>query len=478
MIEGLKQYAEYRHSGMTCVPELPAHWATFRIKNLFREVDRRSDTGSETLLSLRLGKGLVDHHALRGKHIPAEALVGFKKIRSGEIVMNRMRAAAGLFAESFVDGLVSPDYAVFQRSRDLIPQFFVKLFTTPLMGALFRAESRGLGTGESGFLRLYSDRFGTMRVPVPPLHEQVAIVGYLDHLDRRIRRYIAAKRKQIELLNEQKQAIIQSAVTRGLNPGVPLRPSGVEWLGDIPATWQVRRLRTLVRRIDQGVSPQAETGLAGENDWGVLKAGCANRGVFREGEHKRLPPSFEIDESLAVRVGDILVSRASGSPQLVGSVARVREITRRLILSDKTFRLVPADERLSEFLVAAMNSRYFREQVERAISGAEGLANNLPLAELKDFLLAVPNFGEAEGIARSIAIRTKSIETATARAEHQLKLIVELRTRLIADVVTGKLDVREAAAHLPEEIEDATDLAEPVDDATEPAEQEEALELA
>src|SRR5207245_83557 len=159
--------------------------------------------------------------------------------------------------------------------------------------------------------------FSSLRITIPPLREQAAIVRFLDHADRRIRRYIRAKQKLIKLLEEQKQAIIHRAVTRGLDSNVRLKPSGVEWLGDVPEHWEVRRLKSLVRRIDQGVSPQAENYLAEGGAWGVLKAGCVNRGVFRQSEHKRLPAGFEFDPNLAVAEGDVLVSRASGSPHLV-----------------------------------------------------------------------------------------------------------------------------------------------------------------
>jgi type I restriction enzyme, S subunit len=119
-------------------------------------------------------------------------------------------------------------------------------------------------------------------------------------VDRRIQRCILVKKKLIKLLEERKQAIIDQAVTRGLNPNVRVKSSGVEWLGDVPEHWEVRRLKTLIRRIDQGISPQAENDLAYGEAWGVLKAGCVNRGVFRDKEHKRLPNGFVFDPRSAV----------------------------------------------------------------------------------------------------------------------------------------------------------------------------------
>ena len=232
--------------------------------------------------------------------------------------------------------------------------------------------------------------------------------------------------------------------------------------------------RTLIASIDQGVSPQAEAALADETSWGVLKAGCVNHGVFREREHKRLPKEFAFDPNLAVRVGDVLVSRACGSPKLVGSVARVRSLRYPLILSDKTFRLNFREPRMAEFLVLAMNSGYFRIQVEKAISGAEGLANNLPLSALKDFRLAVPCATEAEAITKSLADQTAEIHAVRDSAAGQAVLMGEYRTRLIADVVTGKLDVRGVELPPWEEAEDLPALADEA--INEPPEEETELE--
>ena len=232
---------------------------------------------------------------------------------------------------------------------------------------------------------------------------------------------------------------------------MPLKDSGVPWLGEIPEHWEIKRLRSLVYRIDQGVSPMAVGFLAEGDSWGVLKSGCVNRGVFRETEHKRLARGFVIDPSIVVAVGDVLISRACGSPSLVGSVGKVKALQYRLILSDKTFRAHFRDSVDVDFMVFAMNSRHYRQQVEQEISGAEGMANNLPLSSLRDICFAVPpSYAEAGQIAKRLESETSNIEAATSRLEREITLVHEYRTRLIADVVTGKLDVREAAARLTE----------------------------
>jgi type I restriction enzyme S subunit len=238
--------------------------------------------------------------------------------------------------------------------------------------------------------------------------------------------------------------------------------SGVPWIGEIPEGWEARRLKTLVQRIDQGVSPQAANVLATSNTWGVLKAGCVNHGVFREREHKQLDSTFAINESIRVKVGDVLISRACGSANLVGSVGRVGELHYDLILSDKIFRPVFFPSMNVDFIVYAMNSHYYRLQVADCISGAEGLANNLPLSSLKAFWMIIPSTNDCENIVSFLNSATLSSSSRIASLEREISFLREYRTRLVADVVTGKLDVRKAAEGLPEidEVEAANDEEE------------------
>src|SRR5690606_26732513 len=143
---------------------------------------------------------------------------------------------------------------------------------------------------------------------------------------------------------------ITRAVTKGLDPTVPMKDSGVEWLGEIPAHWDAKRIRNVVEWIEQGWSPDCENREADDDEWGVLKAGCVNRGRFIEEEHKALPAHFKPPEDLEVHSGDLLMSRASGSRDLVGSVAVVPRCRPRLLLCDKVFRLHVAKDTHRPFL--------------------------------------------------------------------------------------------------------------------------------
>ena len=263
---------------------------------------------------------------------------------------------------------------------------------------------------------------------VPPPEEQAAIVKYLAHANARIDKAIAAKRRLIALLEEQGSGLRDQVLRSG--------------------DWPRRRLKTLLDRVDQGVSPQAENQEPGPGEWGVLKSGCVNGGSFRADQVKRLPDGFAIPEAMSVREGDLLVSRANGSPHLVGSAARVSGLKHQAILSDKTFRLIPSPTVDADFLALSMNAQAYRQQVRTAISGAEGLANNLPLSALKTFEFVVPPFQFQRELVRMVEEELSTLRLTMNRVTSEIALLQEFRTRLVADVVTGQVDVRAIATTL------------------------------
>jgi type I restriction enzyme S subunit len=465
VINDLKPYPKMKDSGVSWLGEVPEHWATLPLKrwvSMNRSVLPESTPLSYEFRYLDIGSvgtGVLTARPqpLRFATAPSRAR---RVVRNGDTLVSTVRTylKAVYFVDRDSEDLVcSTGFAVLTPTARTVPRFVSYLCQSSAFTDRVTADSVGIA-----YPAIAETKLGSFPVAVPPFAEQAAIVRFLDHADRRIRRYIRAKQKLIKLLEEQKQAIIHRAVTRGLDPNVRLKPSGVEWLGDVPEHWEVRRLKSLVKRIDQGVSPQAENYLAEGPSWGVLKAGCVNRGVFREEQHKRLPPSFSIDPNLAIAVGDVLVSRASGSPNLVGSAGRVHTLRYQLILSDKTFRPLFRETVDPDFMVLAMNSLYYREQVRQAISGAEGLANNLPLSSLRSFRFAIPkDLAEQRVVVQQVLAIASALQDTVLRTEREIALLREYRIRLIADVVTGKLDVREAAARLPEETEEP----EPLDEA-------------
>lgn len=437
----LRPYPEYRDSGLPWQGPVPAHWRDTRVKYLLREVDERTSTGEEPLLSLRQNGGLVPFNSISGRRIAPEFLVGYKLVQPGDLVLNRLQANNGLFGVADETGLVSPDYAVFRTRTPVDLRYLVYLFKTPVMRTRFRVESKGLGSGTAGFLRLYTDRFGAMGIALPPLDEQRRIADFLDGHGRVLTALVRNRLHLRSLIDARRHHIIADAITSSSRTASPEGARTGE-RKEAPEAWRTVRLRHLVRSIDQGPTPPSVEGLADEITWGVLKSGCVNGGFFREDENKRLRSDYVVDSRNVVHVGDVIVSRASGSRELVGSAAIVTSMTRRLILSDKTFRLNLEDERLSEFVAIALNSRYVREQIEPRLSGADGLPSNIPLPLLKNIRLVVPGPGHATQVVELLRAELSAIDRALQTIDRKVALLRDYRNSLVVSAVTGGVDLR------------------------------------
>lgn len=437
-------------------------WSRFRIKYLLREIDKRTSTGREPLLSMRQGKGLIPHNDVSNKRLKSEDLVGYKIARPGQLVMNRMRASIGLFAASHTEGLVSPDYAVFQPLQAVNLDYLVHLFRTPVMGAVFRQESKGMGTGSSGFLRLYTDRFGAISISIPSLDEQNQIVAFIRATENEITRFIRNKRRLIELLKEQKQNVINEAVTRGLNPNVKLKPSGVGWIGDIPEHWEVAPLKHLAS-INARVLPEStdENYTFKYYDISSVGTGCLT------GEPEAL--RFGQAPSRARRIlkkGDTILSTVR---TYLKAVYFVSDEVEDWVASTGFAALTPKKAIHPPFLGLLIQSDNF---INRVIRESIGVAYPA-IAETKLGILHLaypPSFDEQQAILEHTADSSKTIDYAITRAEREIELMREYRTRLISDVVTGQVDVRgiEAPEVAEEEVlaldEDTVETDDVIDD--------------
>jgi len=216
---GIDSKVKMRDSGVSWLGAIPAHWKLKRAKWLFSERDERSTNGEETLLSLRMDRGLIPHNEVSPKQTRPEELVGYKRAFIGEIVVNRMRASMGLISVTPQDGLVSPDYAVFVPSPEASAHYYEHLFRTDVMGSIFRSESTGLGTGSSGFLRLYSENLLALWLPNPSIEEQRTIVEHISSKTTKLDNIRRATERTIALLKERRVALIAAAVTGKIDVG-------------------------------------------------------------------------------------------------------------------------------------------------------------------------------------------------------------------------------------------------------------------
>lgn len=440
----LPRYGKYKDSGVRWLGELPAHWSVQRYKKVFVEREERSETGQEILLSVSAYTGVSPRSEIvdDGDHLSrAESLEGYKVCYPNDLVINIMLAWNRGLGFSRYHGIVSPAYSVFEPLPGNCSRFLDYMVRSDRVTLYYKAFSSGVIDSR---LRLYPDTFCSLYCMLPPTEEQTAIADFLDRETAKIDALIAEQEKLIGLLAEKRQAITSHAVTKGLNPDATMKASGVAWLGPVPSHWEICTVRRVVTRIEQGWSPECFSRPAEGSEWGVLKTGCVNGGTFNSRENKALPDTLKPDPSIEVRDGDLLMSRASGSPALVGAMAYVSEPPPRLMLSDKTFRLHLRQDVLSRFIAIVFGSRYMRLQIEQAISGAEGLANNLPQSSLKGLRIAIPPETEQVKLTTFVEAEIGKLRTLASKAERATALLKERRSALISAAVTGQVDVRGA----------------------------------
>jgi type I restriction enzyme S subunit len=471
MIADLKPYVTYKESGSQWLGPIPIHWGLPRLGSVLAE---RKETNEERqvtqVLSVLKDIGVIryeDKGNIGNKR--SEDTGRYKIVRPDDIVVNCMNVIIGSVGRSRYTGCLSPVYYVLTRRAEADnPRYAAAVFATKS----FHESLVRIGNGILAHrMRIPMELLKCEPFPVPPREDQDAIVRFLAWANGRLDRAIRAKRRVIALLNEQKQGIIHRAVTRGLDPSVPLKPSDIPWLGDIPLHWEMPLFGRLLRGVEQGWSPVGAEGEIALDQWTVLTLSSVRRGTFNPSEIKPVSRKATIPSGIEIHDGDILLTR-SNTRDRVGDVCIVRNSRNRTILCDLIYRLRVRDsEIVPEFLVYQLLSRVGRAQIEQDARGSSGTMPKISQRHIKSWRILLPPTNEQLDIVHRIDADCAPILTAISRLEREIDLLREYRTRLVADVVTGKLDVREAAAKLPVE-EPAIAPEEPVEDISEIIEDE------
>lgn len=438
MSEQRPRYPEYRDSGILWLGEIPMHWERRRCRFLFREVDARSEYGQETHLSMTQTRGLIPSKDLKTKRLQSESYAGGKLCQVNDLVLNRLKAHLGVFAFAPQDGVVSPDYTVFRPKPETRTRYYEHLFKTNAYVGELRRRTKGI---VEGFWRLYTGSFYDIPAIYPPPTEQDLILQFIEHTDRQIAKLIRGKRRLIELLNEQKQTIIHRAVTRGLNPDVPLKPSGIDWLGDVPAHWEVRPLKAMASVWFSGVdkhsySDELPVSLCNYTD--VYK----NDFITQEMPFMRATATEGEVARFTLRVDDVLITKDSETPDDIGVPALVRSVPASGLVCAYHLAMIRPRQNIAigEFIFRALSDNVLARQFHLAANGVTRFG--LGKGDVKGVLIPCPEVKEQELICAHITKSFEPLDRSIAATENEIALIREYRDRLISDVVTGQIDVR------------------------------------
>ena len=421
MTTTLKPYRTYKPSGVEWLGDVPEHWTTARLKSSINNIVEQTTErrGSDLYVALEHVESWTGRLRHAGPDVSFDSQV--KYFRSGDILFGKLRPYLAKVTKPASDGVCVGEFLVLRprHSNTTAPYMEQLLRSKPIIDAV------NSSTFGAKMPRADWQFMGGMTVVHPPIPEQTAIVRFLDHFDRRIRRYIRAKQKLITLLEEQKQAIIHRAVTGQIDvrtgqPYPAYKDSGVEWLGRVPEHWEVRRIKTLCSMksgagiTTMSIDPTGEYPVYGGNGL---------RGYTSNYTHDG---NFALIGRQGALCGNVHIARGQFWASEHAVVVTIH--------SDHVLEWFGA-------ILGVMNLNQY------SIAAAQpGLA----VERVLNLWVPVPPSEEQAVIATNIEQQTSYIDVAVNRDRCQISLLREYRTRLIADVVTGKLDVREEAAGLPE----------------------------
>jgi type I restriction enzyme, S subunit len=461
LIEDLKPHSRMKDSGSPWLGEVREHWAVQRLRNLtdvrVSNVDKHTKEGEQPVRLCNYLDVYRNHYirpsmSLMRATATTEEIERFR-LSEGDVLITKDSEAwndigvPALVRES-ADDLVSGYHLALLRpcQKRIAGEFLFRSLQSAGVQYQFHVEANGVtryGLSHAAIRSVW--------LPVPPLPEQAAIVRFLDHADGRIRRYIRAKQKLIKLLDEQRRAIIHRAVTRGLDPNVRVKPSGVDWLGHVPAHWEVLPIKRAFVSMDYGISESATN----EGTIRLLTMGHIRAGRVRVPNDGGVAT---VDPSLLLEADDLLFNRTN-SAELVGKVGLFTGAESPVTFASYLVRMRPRRDNDPTFLNLLLNDYIVLSAARREAIPSLHQANLNP-TRYGRLRIALPALSEQRAIVAFLQTATAGVEKAAVRTEREIDLLREYRTRLIADVVTGKLDVREAATRLPKEADDLEPLDE------------------
>ncbi len=419
----MERYSSYKDSGISWIGEIPEHWEVCRMKRVFSEAKEKNTTESGTLLSLSQYTGItLKDDAKKVGMFEAESTIGYNVVHPGQFVMNIMLAWNGSYAVSDYEGIISPSYCVFNFNEDCEKKYFHYLLRLPAYAGAFKTMSKGIIESR---LRLYPIYFLAFKTIIPPQDEQRAIVSYLEDKTSKIDAYVSEKEKEILLLQELKQKTIADAVTKGLNSDVKMKDSGISWIGEIPEHWNLRRIKYILSELKEKSETGLETPLSLSKEGGVIP--------FSEKKNRTMESASYVGGKI-VHDGEIVFNRFR---------ARLFAISHYNGIVSSDYAVYKCqDSASSDYMVKLFGTDMYREAFNRKASGIGDGFNRLYTDDLFSMYAIFPPLDEQRAIVSYIEEKCQKIDSLTTELQAEIDHLKEYKQRLIADVVTGQVNVQ------------------------------------
>ncbi len=428
-------YGSFKDSGVEWIGDVPASWSVERGKWLFVKKDRPVRSEDEIVTCFRDGQVTLRNNRRTEGFTNALKEHGYQGIRKGDLVIHAMDAFAGAIGVSDSDGKSTPVYSacVPREPNRADPYFYAYYMRHIALSGLLVSLAKGIRERSTDFR--YND-FADLQLAVPSLPEQSAIAAFLDEKCARVDAAVRIKEEQIALLRERRQILIQQAVTRGLNPAAPMKGSGIDWIGQIPAHWEVKRLRHLTTKIGSGITPTGGALNYADDGIPLLRSQNILFGSIDFESAVRITPKVHSNmRNSQVQQGDVLLNITGGS------IGRCHYVTidGPLNVNQHVCIVRPSSDITSVFLNMLLSSQLGQNQIWLYQQG--GGREGLNFAAIKEFTFPVPPLGEQRQIEEAAGEQSVQFDAAIRLKEEQIATLKEYKTSLINAAVTGKIKV-------------------------------------
>lgn len=411
-----------KFSGIASIGEIPAHWKIYRIKSLL-SLRSEKNSGDRDLLSVYLDRGVISYNDSDGMqvHKPSADLSNYQNVHIGDFVLNNQQAWRGSVGVSKYDGIISPAYFVFSLSDKCDPGYMNFLLRDGSMVQQYETASRGVGTIQRN---LYALWFYESLVALPPLAEQRRIADFLDAKCAEIDALTTDIQTQIDTLEQYKRSVITETVTKGLNPDAEMKDSGIQWIGDMPAHWDVIRGKYILRYMQKPV----------REDDGVITC-------FRDGEvtlrSNRREDGFTMSDKeigyQGIDVDDLVIHGMDGFAGAIG-------------ISDSRGKASPVlnvldTDQCKRYIMYYLRSMAYSDVFLALATGIRVRSCDLRWNKLAELSYPVPPLNEQNAIVKHIDSVLSKADAVIADKKAQLAILDEYKKSLIFEYVTGKKEV-------------------------------------
>lgn len=419
----MERYSSYKDSGISWIGEIPEHWEVCRMKRVFSEAKEKTISEEGTLLSLSQYTGItLKDDAKKVGMFEAESTIGYNVVHPGQFVMNIMLAWNGSYAVSDYEGIISPSYCVFNFNEDCEKKYFHYLLRLPAYAGAFKTMSKGIIESR---LRLYPIYFLAFKTIIPPQDEQRTIVDYIENKTSKIDAYIADKEKEIELLQELKQKTIADAVTKGLNPDAKMKDSKTSLFGQIPYHWEERKMKYCFSERSEKNHPEEPILCATQSQGVIPQSMYQNRVVVVNKGFEGLK---------FVKAGDFVISLRSFE-------GGIEYAYYQGIISAAYTILTPLNANNTDYFKFLFKSYPFIQVLQTCVTGIrEGQNINYQMLGRK--FLPLPPSDEQQAIVAYIEEKCQKIDKLASELQSEIDYLEEYKQRLIADCVTGQVNVQ------------------------------------